>query len=59
MDTLCETKQNQHHSPIKKKQHNLGVRFEPYPLLEFLSTAGKLLWYLRQSYLLPDHNPSF
>ncbi len=45
-------------SPIKKK-HNLGVRFEPFPLLEFLSTAGKLLRYLRGSYLLPDRNPSF
>ncbi len=34
-DKLCETMQNQHYSPIKKKQHNLGVRFEPVPLLEF------------------------
>ncbi len=35
MDKLCETKQNQRYSPIKKKQHNLSVRFEPFPLLEF------------------------
>ncbi len=34
-DKLCETKQNQHYSPIKKKQRNLGVRFETFPLLEF------------------------
>ncbi len=58
-DKLCETTQNQRYSPIKKKQHNLGVRFEPFPLLEFLSTAGKLLWYLHGSYLLTDRNPSF
>ncbi len=32
---LCETKQNQRYSPIKKKQRSLGVRFEPFPLLEF------------------------
>ncbi len=32
---LCETKQNRRNSPIKKKQCNLGVRFEPFPLLEF------------------------
>ncbi len=48
--------QNQRYSPIKKKRRNLSVRFEPFPLL---STAGKLLWYLRGSYLLPDRNPSF
>ncbi len=35
MDKLCQTRQNQCSSPIKKKQHNLGVRFEPFPLLEF------------------------
>ncbi len=58
-DKVCETKQNQRYSPVKKKQHNLGVRFEPFPLLKFLSTAGKLLRYLHGSYLLPDHNPSF
>ncbi len=58
-DKLCETKQNQRYSPVKKKQHNLGVRFEPFPLLKFLSTAGKLLRYLHGSYLLPDHNPYF
>ncbi len=34
-DKLCETKQNQHYSPINKKQHNLDVWFEPFPLLEF------------------------
>ncbi len=51
--------QNQLYSPIKKKQHNLGVRFKPFLLIEFLSTAGKLLRYLRGSYLLPDRNPSF
>ncbi len=33
-DKLCETKQNQRYSPVKKK-HNLGVRFEPFPLLKF------------------------
>ncbi len=55
-DKLCETKQNQRYSPVKKKQHNLGVRF---PLLKCLSTAGMLLRYLHGSYLLPDHNPSF
>ncbi len=27
--------QNQHYLPIKKKQCNLWVRFEPFPLLEF------------------------
>ena len=59
MDKLCETKQNQRYSPIKKKQSNLGVRFEPFPLLEFLSTAGKLLRYLCGSCLLPDYNPCF
>ncbi len=48
-DKLCETMLNQRYSPIKKKQRNLGVRFEPLLLLEFLSTAGKLLWYLRGS----------
>ncbi len=32
---LCETKQNQRWSPIMKKQRNLGVRFEFFPLLEF------------------------
>ncbi len=32
---LCETRQNQRYSPIKKKQHNLDVRFEPFPLIEF------------------------
>ncbi len=58
-DKLCETKQNQRYSPIKKKQRNLGVRFKLFPLLEFLSTAGQLLRYLRRSYLLPDRNPSF
>ncbi len=35
MDKLCETKQNQRYSPIKKKQHNLIIRFEPLALLEF------------------------
>ncbi len=34
-DNLCETKQNQRYSPIKKKQRNLGIRFEPFSLLEF------------------------
>ncbi len=34
-DKLCETKQNQRYSPIKKKQRNLGVRFKPFLLLEF------------------------
>ncbi len=34
-DKLCETMQNQHYSPIKKKQHNL-----PAPWV--LSSAGKL-----------------
>ncbi len=34
-DKLCEIKQNQRYSPIKKKQRNLGVRFEPFPLLDF------------------------
>ncbi len=34
-DKLCETMQNQCYSLIKKKQRNLGVRFEPFPLLEF------------------------
>ncbi len=33
-DKLCET-QNQNYSAIKKKQHNLCVRFKPFPLLEF------------------------
>ncbi len=44
-DKLCETKQNQCYSAIKKKQHNSGVRFEPMfirvleisPLLESCS----------------------
>ncbi len=45
--------------PIKKKQRNLAILFKPFPLLEFLSTAGKLLRYLCGSYLLPDRNPSF
>ncbi len=35
MDKVCETKQNQLYLLIKKKQRNLGVRFEPFPLLEF------------------------
>ncbi len=47
--------QSQRYSPVKKKQRNLGVQFEPW----VLSTAGKLLRYLRGSYLLPDRNPSF
>ncbi len=34
-DRLCEIKQNQRYSPIKKKLHNLGVRFQAFPLLEF------------------------
>ncbi len=34
-DKLCETMQNQRYSPIKKKQCNLGIRFEPFLLLEF------------------------
>ncbi len=34
-DKLSKTKQNQRYSPIKKKQHNLSIRFEPFPLLEF------------------------
>ncbi len=32
-DKLCEAMQNQGY--IKKKQLNLGVRFEPFPSLEF------------------------
>ncbi len=34
-DKLCEIKQNQCYSPIKKKQQNLSIRFKPFPLLEF------------------------
>ncbi len=34
-DKLCETKQNQHYSPIKKNKRDLGIHFEPFPLLEF------------------------
>ncbi len=34
-DKLCETMQNQCYSPVKKKQRNLCVRFEPSALLEF------------------------
>ncbi len=34
-DKLCETMQNQCYSLIKKKQRNLCVWFEPFPLLEF------------------------
>ncbi len=34
-DKLCETMQNQHYSPIKKKQRNLGIWFELFALLEF------------------------
>ncbi len=35
-DKLWEMKQNQHYSPIKKKkQCNLGIRFQDFPLLEF------------------------
>ncbi len=30
----CETKQNQRYSSIKKTQSNLGIWFEPFPLLE-------------------------
>ncbi len=36
-DKLCETKQNQRYSPIKKTQSNLGIWFEPFPLLESYS----------------------
>ncbi len=38
-DKLYETKKNQCYSPIirKKKQCNLGVRFQAFPLLEFSS----------------------
>ncbi len=32
---LCETMQNKRYSPIKNKQHNLSIRFESFPLLEF------------------------
>ncbi len=32
--------------PIKKKQHNLSVRIEPFPLFEFSSPLGNLLRYL-------------
>ncbi len=32
---LCEKKQNQRYSPIKKKQRNFTVRFKLFPLLEF------------------------
>ncbi len=31
---FCETMQNQHYSPIKKKQRNLSIRFEPFLLVE-------------------------
>ncbi len=54
---MCETKQNQLYSTIKKKkQHNLSIRFQAFS--QVLCTAGKLLRYLRRSYLLPDYNPS-
>ncbi len=36
-DKLCETKQNLIYSPIKKKQCNLGVWFQAFPLLELSS----------------------
>ncbi len=58
-DKLCETKQNQRYSPVKKNNTTSASEFEPFPLLEFLSITGKLLRYLHGSYLLPDHNPYF
>ncbi len=58
-DKLCETMQNQRYSTIKKEttQPRRLIRALPAPWV--LSTAGKLLRYLRGSYLLLDRNPSF
>ncbi len=53
-DKLCETKQNQCYSPIKKKQHDLGLRFEPFALLEFSPPLESCF-----DSTLPDRNPSF
>ncbi len=53
-DKLCETMQNQCYPPIKKKQHNLGIRFQAFPLLEF----SPLLESCSDIYMGLDCNPS-
>ncbi len=58
-DKLCETIQNQRYSPIKKDQMQPWHPIRALPAPWVLSTMGKLLWYLRRSYLWPDRNPSF
>ncbi len=52
-DKLYETKQNQHYSPIKKNKRDLGIRFEPFPLLEFSPPLE------RCSDIYTGRNPSF
>ncbi len=58
MEKLCETKQNQYYSLTYHEEIT-----QPWcwalPAPWVLSTAGKLFWYLRGSYLLPDRSPSF
>ncbi len=58
-DKLFETKQNLSYSPIKKKKTQPWRLIRDLPADWVLSTAGKLLRYLRRSYVLPDRNPSF
>ncbi len=58
-DKLCETIQNQRYSPIKKDQMQPWHPIRALPAPWVLSTMGKLLWYLRRSYLLADRNLLF
>ncbi len=56
-DKLFETKQNQSYSPIKKKKRNLGVWFEPFPLIEFSPPLESYsdIYAVPTSYLIVTH----